>query len=98
MEMTEEDGEVDDETYDNVEATCWRDSVTTRIRWAWAKFRELVPKSKAPFLKMKDQANIACIRTMKLMFYGCYTRAKRDHDSKMEGAEMKMIMWMSDVS
>ena len=73
-------------------------SVTARVKGAWAKFRELLPKSKAPFLKMKGQANIACTRTMKLMFYGCYTRAKRDHDSKMERAEMKMIMWMGDVS
>ena len=98
------------ETYEKVDSFCYLGdmlsaeggvdaAVTTRVRSAWKKFRELVPflTSKAPSLKMKGQVYTACVRSC--MLYGSEAWAlKAEHEMKLERTEMRMIRWMSGVS
>ena len=75
------------------------DSVTTRIRSAWGKFRELLPvlTGKSFPLLTKGKIYQACVRSV--MLYGCETWPVKEEDMKrLESNDNRMIRWMYGVS
>jgi hypothetical protein len=74
-------------------------AITTRIRCAWKKFRELTPilAAKRLSLRLKRKVYESCVRTC--MTYGSETWVmKRQQEVRLERTEMKMIRWMCGVS
>ena len=74
-------------------------AVTTRVRCAWQKFRELSPflTSKGVSNRMKGKVYSSCVRSC--MIYGSETwPMKKEHEQKLQTTEMRMIRWMCGVS
>ena len=75
------------------------ESILTRIRCGWKKFRELLPvlTSKGFSLLSKGSFYQACIRSV--IIYAGETWAVREEDlSKLERNDMMMIRWMCNVT
>ena len=75
------------------------ESIATRIRCGWKKFRELLPllTTKGFSLRSKGAFYQACIRSV--IVYGGETWAVREEDlSRLERNDMMMIRWMCNVS
>ena len=75
------------------------ESIVTRIRCGWKKFRELLPllTTKGFSLRSKGAFYQACIRSV--IIYGGETWAVREEDlSRLERNDMMMIRWMCNVS
>jgi hypothetical protein len=73
--------------------------VTTRVRCAWNKFRELAPflTAKRVSLQVKGKVYESCVRSC--MTYGSETwPLKVEHESRLETTDMRMIRWMCGVS
>ena len=71
----------------------------TRMRCAWAKFRELsgILTAKEVSLKLKGNVYSAC--AMSAMIYGCETWATSvEQVLRIERTEMRMVRWMCGVS
>ena len=101
---------IDDDNLDVVDKFCYlgdmisagggaEESILTRIRCGWKKFRELLPvlTSKGFSLLSKGSFYQACIRSV-IIFAG-ETWAVREEDlSKLERNDMMMIRWMCNVT
>jgi hypothetical protein len=71
----------------------------TRVRCAWAKFRELAPilTSRGASLKVKGKIYRACVQ--RVMVYGSETWPMKAEDmQRLERAERMMVRWMCGVS
>jgi len=75
------------------------ESVVTRIRCGWGKFRELLPvlTSKRFSLCRKGRLFGACVRTV--ILHGCETWAVKEEDMmRLERADRAMIRWICGIS
>jgi hypothetical protein len=75
------------------------DAVRTRIRCAWAKFRELCPilTLRGASLKAKGRIYSACVRSV--MIYGSETWPMKVEDKqRLERTENMMVRWMCGAS
>ena len=74
------------------------ESVVTRIRCGWGKFRELLPvlTSKRFSLCKKGRLYGACVQSVSL--HGCETWAVKEEDTmRLERADRAMIRWICGV-
>jgi hypothetical protein len=75
------------------------DAVRTRVRCAWAKFRELSPllTVRGVPLRLKGKIYKACVQSV--LIYGSETWATKVEDmQKLERTERQMMRWMCGVS
>ena len=101
---------LDDVTLETVDIFCYLgdtisagggagESVVTRIRCGWGKFRELLPvlTSKRFSLCRKGRLFGACVRTV--ILHGCETWAVKEEDMmRLERADRAMIRWICGIS
>ena len=101
---------LDGETLETVDTFCYLgdtisagggagESVVTRIRCGWGKFRELLPvlTSKRFSLCKKGSLFGACVRTV--ILHGCETWAVKEEDTmRLERTDRAMIRWICGVS
>ena len=73
-------------------------AVTTRVRCAWGKFRQLLPLlvSKSISWHRKGQLFSACVRRVMLHASECWAPTKKDLD-KINRTDRSMIRWMCNV-
>ena len=101
---------LDGETLETVDTFCYLgdtisagggagESVVTRIRCGWGKFRELLPVLTSKRFSLCKRGGLygACVRSV--ILHGCETWAVKEEDTmRLERADRAMIRWICGVS